>query len=126
MLRMWRISILMLAFALVGCMAPPPPAPPRSEARRIQRPAYRPVLIPVRNHVSDSIAESFPAVDAPVADELIYGAPGPPGRILRSHLAEPDRPATGGEPPPASPEPPPPPERGANDESAKQAGAARR
>lgn len=119
MREMRRMSILAMGCALAGCMAepPPPPAPPRSEARRVQRPAYRPVLIPVRNHVSDSIAESFPAVDAPVADELIYGAPGPPGRILRSHLGPPGSPLAGGDAP-AAPAAPPSPEQATSEDGA--------
>ena len=84
-----RGSVLVLLVLLGGCMPPPPPAPPRPEARRVHRPAYRPILIPVRDHVPDSIAGAFPAIEPPVADEAIYGRPGLPGRVMRATLPDP-------------------------------------
>lgn len=48
-----------------------------------------PILRPVRNHVSDSIPDAFPALDAPVADEAIYGPGARPERVMRARLAPP-------------------------------------
>jgi hypothetical protein len=105
-----RLALLLLAPVLValapalgGCAERPHVVveQPRPRAAKPRRQAHVPILRPVRDHVSDSIPDAFPALGPPVLEEAVF-AGHRENRILRARLQT----TTPAQPP--APEPPMP------------------